>query len=267
MFHQSTYNSFNLKTLIAGLVLNSCFQYSFSEKSYSKITSYSNEAVHYSLKYGIFKIGEAHVEISFDKKCSGAYIYADAKSTGLLKLFKDIHYRFECCMDTLTGLPISDSRILIEGDYVDISTVNYDHVSKKDSSLIYSKKIDTLVVPKNIYDLLSGFYHFRANYLGDNLPLNDTVSTKTFFIDKVWDLSIIYCGKDIVKTIYGPAECLKVKPVTIIGHFFRTTDAMTIWFANKGEYIPVKFSLDFKLGTLHGIITDYTGNDIINRME
>ena len=28
-------------------------------------------------------------------------------------------------MDTLTGLPVSDSRILIEGDYVDINTVYY----------------------------------------------------------------------------------------------------------------------------------------------
>jgi hypothetical protein len=63
----------------------------------------------------------------------------DAKSSGLLKLFRDIHFRYECCMDTLTGLPITDSRILIEDDYVDINTVYYDHLSRKDSSLIYSK--------------------------------------------------------------------------------------------------------------------------------
>jgi len=249
------------------LVLFICFQYSFSEKPKSEIVYFPNERVDFSLNYGILKIGDAHIEMSFDQKCSGGFIHVDARSSGLLKLFKDIHYRYECCMDTLTGLPISDSRILIEDDYVDIGTVYYDHVSRKDSSLIYSAKRDTLAVPKNIYDLLSGFYHYRTNHLRDNLSLNYTVTTTTFFIDDIWDLTIRYCGKEIINTIYGPMECLKVKPVTVIGHFFRTSDAMTIWFANKGEFIPVKFSIDFKIGTLYGKITDYKGKNVISKLK
>jgi hypothetical protein len=246
-----------LRKLIVVLVSFIYFQYPSSEKSNSEIDYFPGESADFSLKYGIIKIGEAHLELSSDRKCAGAFIHADAKSSGLLKLIKDIHFRYESCMDTSTGLPISDSRILIEGDYVDINTVYYDHVSRKDSSLIYSKKTDTVVVPKNIYDLLSGFYHYRANYLRDNLPLNYTVNTTTFFIDNVWDLTIRYCGKDVIDTNYGPIECLKVKPVTIVGHFFRTSDAMTIWFSNNGKYIPVKFSIELKLGTLYGNITDY----------
>jgi hypothetical protein len=256
-----------LRKFILGLVSIICFQYSFSEKTNSGITYFPDETVDFSLKYGIFKVGEAHLDFSVDKKCSGAYIQADARSTGLLKLFKDIHFRYECCMDTITGLPISDSRILIEGDYVDINTVYYDHMSRKDSSLIYSKKTGTVAVPKNVYDILSGFYHYRANYLGDNLPLNHTVSTTTFFIDQIWDLTIRYCGKDIINTNYGLTECLKVKPVTIIGNFFQTTDAMTIWFTNNGKYIPVKFSIDLKLGALYGDITNYKNNNVIKKLN
>jgi hypothetical protein len=243
--------------MIAGLVSIICLQYLLSQKASLKIPYYPNETIDFSLKYGIFKIGEAHLEFGFDKKCPGAHIIAYAKSTGLVKIINNIHFRYECCMDTATGLPFSDSRILIEGDYVDINTVYYDHFSREDSSLIYSKKTGTIIVPKNIYDLLSGFYHYRANYLGDNLPLNHSVSTTTFFIDEIWDLTIRYCGKETVNTKYGPIECLKVKPVTIIGHFFRTSDAMSIWLTNNGKYIPVKFSVDLKLGTLYGNIIDY----------
>jgi len=242
-------------------------QYSFSEKSNSESTKYPYEAVDYSLKYGIIKIGEAHVELSFDQKCSGAYIHAFARSSGLFRFIKDIYYKYECCMDTTTGLPVSDSRILIEGDYIDINTVYYDHLTRKDSSTIYSINTDTVVVPKNIYDLLSGFYHYRTNYLGDNLPLNHTFSITTFFIDKIWDLTIRYCGKETIKTNYGPIECLIVKPVTVIGHFFQTSDAMTMWFANNETHIPVKFSIDFKLGTLHGIITNYKNLNINNQLK
>lgn len=256
-----------MRKFIAGLVLFICFQYSFSEKPNSEITYFPDEKVDFTLKYGIFKVGEGHLEFGFDQKCSGGYIQAYAESTGLLKLIKNIHFRYESCMDTLTGLPVSDSRILIEGDYVDISTVYYDHMSREDSSLIYSAKTDTIVVPKNIYDVLSGFYHYRTHYLGHNLPLDHTVSTTTFFIDKIWDLTIRYCGKDNINTNYGPLECLKVKPVTIIGHFFRTTDAMTIWFTDNEKYIPVKFSIDLKLGTLYGTIISYKSHSVINKLK
>jgi hypothetical protein len=252
-----------MRLLLAGLVSFICIQYSFAQKTNLVIPYYPNEAVDFTLKYGIFKVGEAHIEFSHDQKCSGAYLLAYAKSTGLLKLIKNIHFRYESCMDTVTGLPVSDSRILIEGDYVDTSTVYYDHLTRKDSSLIYSVKTDTIVGPKGIYDLLSGFYHYRANYIRDNLPLNHTVTTTTFFIDKIWDLTIRYCGKDKIRTDLGTIECLIVKPVTVIGHFFRTSDAMTIWATNDGKYVPVKFSIDFRLGTLTGYISDYKSSNIL----
>ncbi|MBN1414075.1 MAG: DUF3108 domain-containing protein [Bacteroidales bacterium] len=251
-----------MRKFLAGLISIICIQYSYSQINNTKIPYYPNEKVDFSLMYGIFKIGDAYLEFTYDKKCPGAYIHAYAANTGLVKFIKDICFIYECCMDTVTGLPISDSRVLIEGDYVDINTVYYDRLSRKDSSLVYSTKTDTVVVPKNIYDLLSGFYHYRANFLGDNLPLNHTVSTTTFFIDEVWDLTIRYCGKETIKTNYGNVECLKIKPVTIIGHFFRTSEAMTIWITNSGNYIPVKFSVELKLGTLYGYITNYRGLSI-----
>jgi hypothetical protein len=240
---------------------------SVAQKATPKVPFYPEESVDFSLKYSIFKIGEAHLVFSLNQNCLGANIIAYAESSGLMKFFKDIFFKYECCMDTVTGLPSSDSRILIEGDYIDISTVYYDHLSRNDSSLIYSLKTDTVVVPKNIYDLLSGFYRYRANYLGDNVPLDYSVSTTTFFIDNVWDLTIRYCGKDTIDTKYGSIECLKVKPVTIIGHFFRTTDAITIWFANDRYYMPVKFSIDLKLGTLVGSISDYKRTSLSYNME
>ena len=244
-----------MKIIITGILALIFLQFSSTEDKSRGIKNIEAEEVNYTLKYGIFKIGEAQVKLTYDDKCRGALIIADAKSTGIFKFIKNVHFRYECCMDTATGLPQTDSRILIEGEYADISTVYYDHLSRMDSSLVYSEKTGTLVVPKNIYDLLSGFYRYRTYYLRNNLPLHYTVKTTTFFIDKVWDLTITYYGKETIRTVYGPMECIVVKPVTVIGHFFRTSDAMTIWFADKGKYIPVKFSLDMKVGTLYGDIT------------
>ena len=245
------------KSFLAGLVSVIFLQFSFSQQASPGIRLYSDEEVDYSLRYGFFKIGEAHVEFNNSLKCNGAFIQAYARSTGLVKFIKDIFYKYECCMDVASGLPFTDSRILIEGDYIDTGTVYYDRLSRKDSTVIYSKKTGTITGPKGIYDLLSAFYYYRSNFLGNNLPLNQRITITTFFIDKVWDLIITYHGKETISTKLGPVECLKVKPVTVIGHFFRTSDAMTIWFTNDGRYIPVKFTLEFKLGTLNGIITEY----------
>ena len=256
-----------MKLVFTGLVLLFFFQYSFAQKDNSEIPRYTIEEADYSLKYGVFKIGEAHAEISYDNKCQGTFIQASAKSTGLVRLFKRIFYIFECCMDPITGFPIQDSRILIEGDYVDSSRVFYDRLSRQDSTIIFSKKTDTIVGPKIIYDLLSGVIYYRQNYLGDNLPKNHTFRLTTFFIDKVWDLRLIYFGKEIIDTKYGSIECLKVNPVTIIGHFFRTSDAMTIWFTNDERHVPVKFTLNFKLGTLYGDIIDYKSLAINNNLR
>jgi len=255
-----------MRGFLIGLVFIFCFQFSFAQGIQLNIPDYPDETVDFSVKYGIFKIGEAHIDFHIDQNCNGANIQAYARSAGIFKFFKDIFFKYECCMDTATGLPFSDSRTLIEGDYVDISTVYYDHLSREDSSLVYSLKTDTVVVPKNIFDLLSGFYNYRSNYLGSKLPPDNIVSTTTFFIDRVWDLQIRFCGKEIINTIYGPIECLKIKPLTIIGHFFRTSDAMSIWFANDGGYLPVKFSVDLKLGTLVGTISDYKSERVKYKM-
>ena len=140
-------------------------------------------------------------------------------------------------------------------------------MSREDSSLIYCIKTDTVVVPKNIYDLLSGFYRYRVKYLRNNLPVKHAVTTTTFFIDEIWDLTIRYHGKKTINTIYGPVLCLKVKPDTIVGHFFRTSDAMTIWFTNNDQHIPVKFLIELRIGTLQGIITNYERNNIKNTIN
>lgn len=256
-----------MRKYLTGFILLFYMQFSYTQVNNANIPDYADEEVDFSVKYGILKIGEAHLDFHIDQNCHGANIQVYARSTGIIKFFKDILFKYQCCMDTITGLPFSDSRILIEDDYVDISTVYYDHLSREDSSLVYSTKTDTVVVPKNIFDLLSGFYHYRTNCLNDKLPLDHTFSATTFFIDEVWDLKIRYCGKETVKTVYGPIECLKIKPVTIIGHFFHTADAMSIWLANYGRYIPVKFTVDLKLGTLVGNISGYRFEGVENKIE
>lgn len=227
------------------------------QKRNTKVPDYRHEKMHYNLKLGFFTIGEANVEFVTSMTCKGAKINAEAKSSGFVKIIKDVHYKFESCMDTLTGLPSVASRRIIEDDFSSLNTVEYFHKLRSDSSVVYSTQTDSLVVPKNIFDILTGFYHFRANGISNDLPKGHVDTVTTFFIDEVWDLIIRFAGEETIKTKYGMVKCLKFMPVTEVGRFFKTTDDMSIWVTKAGKNIPVRLEVDLKVGSLVADLESY----------
>lgn len=227
------------------------------QKQGNVIPNYPDEKMQYSLKYGFFHIGDAEIEFVSNIGCDGSTIRAEAKSSGFVKIIKDIHYKFVCCMDTVTGLPSVSSRRIIEGEFQSINEVHYNHIFRADSSVIYSEETDTLVVPKNILDILTGFYHFRANGIRSELPVGYSDTITTFFIDEVWDLIIRYAGEETIKTEFGMVKCLKFMPVTEISRFFKTNDDMTIWITANKHRIPVKVHVDLKVGSFTAELVGY----------
>ncbi len=221
------------------------------------IPYYPGEHLYYDLKVGFFTIGKADILFKGDSVPCGSFIQASAKSVGVVKFLKDIEYNFNACMDPHTGLPSTSTRIIREGEYTNNNIVHYYHTLREDSSIVYSEKIDSVVVPKNIYDILTGFFHFRSNYLYQNMPGFQTITITTFFVDEIWDLTIRYAGKETIETIYGEKECFKIMPVTEVGQFFKTENDMTIWVTNDKHLIPVKFFLDLKVGSLTATLKKY----------
>lgn len=223
----------------------------------NEIPYYPGELMSYDLRMGLITLGEAEISFVSDSINCGSFIYASAKSVGVAKFIKDIEYTFNACMDPNTGLPKTSTRIIREGEYTNNNIVYYYHDLRPDSSIVYGNKIDSLVVPKNIFDILTGFYHFRSNYLKPGAGNFGTVVIKTFFIDAIWDLTIRYAGIETIETKYGKKECLKIMPVTQVGAFFNSTDDMTIWVTNDKQMIPVKIYVDLKVGSLTADLVKY----------
>lgn len=221
------------------------------------VPNYQQEIMNYSLKIGFFNVGNATIEFITNNNCNGARIHAEAKSSGFVKMIKDIHYKFESCMDTITGLPSLASRRIIEGDFASLNEVDYYHTLRVDSSVIYSQETDSLVVPKNIFDILTGCYHFRANCITQDIPIGHADTIVTFFIDEVWDLIIRYAGEETIKTKYGMVKCLKFMPVTEVSRFFRGTDDLSIWVTKSGKNIPVRFEMNLRLGSFIAELENY----------
>ncbi len=230
--------------------------FSFSQTKY-RIPYYPGEYMKYDLKVGFFNIGESEIFFKNDSIGCGAYLHASAKSTGLIKFFKDIEYTFNTCMDQETGLPRKSKRIIREGEYYNNNEVYYYHNLREDSSIVYSEQLDSVIVPKNIFDILTGFYHFRSTFLKPGKKGFPTTTITTFFIDEIWDLTLRYAGIETIETDFGKKECMKIMPITEVGQFFDTTDDMILWVTNDRHLIPVKIWVDLKVGSLNADIVEY----------
>lgn len=214
------------------------------------VPEYKGESMHYRIKYGIFNIGVATISCLEDPSECGCILRAEAQSTGLLRIFKNLDYRFECCMDTATGLPVSAIMDLKDGHNKAYNKVWFDHFSMVDSVIIlsYTTEEKRYIVPKDIYDILTGFYHFRSSFIDESIHHGLPVVIQIFIADMLWDLRIKYSGAETINTLYGPLSCQRFISSTVVGKFFRNDDDMKIWFTNEEIPVPVRISLNLRLG-------------------
>lgn len=226
------------------------------EESY-KIPDYSGEIMHYNVRYGLLNIGKATISFTDDSLGRGHHIKAEAKSVGIVRLFKSIDYCFECCMDTITGLPINARLSLADRRYTVYNETIFDHHTREDSSIVLSQMSGMHVVPKNIHDLLTAYFCFRQNYIPITVKTGQDAVIKIYIADILWDLRLRYVGRETIKTKYGKIECLKYIPSTVAGNFFKNEDDMTVWFTDDAHHIPIRLRLNLIVGCVNGDLVEY----------
>ncbi|MCD6598865.1 MAG: DUF3108 domain-containing protein [Bacteroidales bacterium] len=226
------------------------------EESY-KVPDYFGEVMHYNVRYGILNIGRATISFTDDSLGRGHHIKAEAKSVGIVRFFKSINYCFECCMDTITGLPINASMSLADRRCRVYNETTFDHHSREDSSIVYCQMSGMHVVPKNIYDLLTAYFYFRQNHIPITVKTGQDAVMKIYIADILWDLRLKYVGRETIKTMYGKIECLKFIPSTVAGNFFKNDDDMTVWFTDDTAHIPVRLRMNLIVGAVNGDLVEY----------
>jgi hypothetical protein len=222
-----------------------------------KVPDYQGEVMHYKLKYSIFNIGSATISCLDDPSGCGHRITAEARSDGLMRLFMNLHYQLECCMDPASGLPLYSVIDLKDGRNIFHNELEFDRGSGTDSTIILSRMTGKHVLPGNIFDILTGFYHYRMNCITGHAKSGSETVIRTFYPDKPWDLRIRWAGTENLETAFGQMACYRVHPVTVVGKYFYNEDDMTIWFTRDEFHIPVQIGLNLKFGGIHGELVQY----------
>ena len=213
------------------------------------------EKLHYEVKYGLIKGGEAQMTIDLFPN-GDSYVYhvrAMAVTTGVASKFARIYDIYESYIDIKTGYPIKASRNIRENNY----TLYNEVLFFRDQNYVVSVNSGKKNVPPNTLDLLSAFYFARRHLFDQKLQKNQTIALTTYFEDKIFPVKIKYLKTEKIRTKYGKIKCMKFVPVLEQGNPFKKEDDLQVWFSDDGNYIPIKLKMSLPVGSVHAELIGY----------
>lgn len=178
-----------------------------------------------------------------------------AKTVGVFDVFQRVRDNWGTYMDTTEMVPQRFYRYIEEGKYRKNEIVNFDHknrkavVSKLDKETRKLKETVDFAVPENVQDLVSGYYYFRLLDFS-RYKRGDTISVRGFFDNELYDLQIIYEGKEVIETPIGNFNSLVFYPVIKKNKLFRSDNPVKLWISDDRNHIPLRIKANLVVGSL-----------------
>lgn len=225
------------------------------------------ETLNYKVHYGLINAAEATIVLSDDlhrvneRPCYKATV--TGRTTGSFDFFLRIRDTWRSYIDTTSILPQKFFRNIEEGNYRKKEIVDFDH--ERDMAMVESRKKDkdtprrgTYKVPDNIQDIVSGFYFLRTiNY--DQRRPGEIIKVKGFFDDKVFDMDVVYKGREVVETKAGDIRVLHLVPKMPSNKLFRGENAISVYLSDDLNKIPVLIQAEMFVGAVKVDMYQYQG--------
>jgi hypothetical protein len=226
------------------------------------------EVLSFKMTYGIFTVGKGSAQIHpkyyklNNRECFKVDIYA--KTVGMVDWVADVDDQFGAYIDTLALLPHMFYRKIREGRYRKDEQTYFDHTRKKIKVQVADKQTGKFKepleydAPPHVRDMVAGFLYLRIMDLS-RIKVNDTIVVTGFFEDEFYKLSILYKGKENIRTKVGKVRTLVFKPVMPKNQLFDGENSITAYFSDDKNRIPVKIEAQMFIGSAGVELTGYSG--------
>lgn len=215
------------------------------------------EKLEYRVHYGIITAGETIFEVKKSpyvlngRNCY--HVVGTGRSLGAFNWFFKVRDTYETYIDEKSMLPWKFIRDVYEGGFTIYDNVKFYHYKNKLTSMG-----GTFDVPAGIQDVLSAIYYFRTVDYSKYKPY-DKFPVSVFIDDKVYNLKVIYLGKEIITTELGKFRCLKFKPDLVAGTIFKEDAKMYIWVTDDENKIPLRIESEVLVGSIKADIRAISG--------
>ncbi|MCH7413711.1 DUF3108 domain-containing protein [Belliella sp. R4-6] len=246
-----------LKSVIVAIFCFASIHTGYSQQKNSAFKS--GEELTFKVTYGFFDAAEAKMKINpYVTKINERPVYkidVTGSTLGLFKLFK-VNDTWGSYLDTAKIIPLQSYRFIEEGNYRKNERVIFDH--KKGKALVHlydredTKILDTkdYSIPQNVQDIVSGFYLLRTMDL-KKYRKGDVISISGFFDKEIYNLKLIYEGKEKISTEVGEHETFKLTPIMPSNKLFRGKRPVTVWVSDDQNKIPLKIKAKLMVGALN----------------
>ena len=83
------------------------------------------------------------------------------------------------------------------------------------------------------------------------------VNLQNFFKDTVYDLDVLYHGKETIQVPAGKFECLVIEPLVKEGGLFKSEGSIIIYMTNDEAKMPVRVKTKVVIGSIDADLTNY----------
>lgn len=214
------------------------------------------EKLTFDVKYGFVTAGVASFEIPDIKRISGRNAYHvifEVNTVPSFDMFYKVRDRYETYIDVQGLFPWRFEQHIREGKYSRDFSAFFDQ--RKGKAKTSEGEYD---IPKYVNDIVSAFYYARTlDY--SNLNVGDKIPLKNFYKNKVYDLDVVYHGKETIKVDAGEFECIIVEPLVQEGGLFKSEGSILIWLSNDEAKIPIRVKTKVVVGAIDADLTSYQG--------
>jgi hypothetical protein len=151
--------------------------------------------------------------------------------------------------DNLT--PLKFVREVSEGNYKKNEYVTF---NKQENTARTSSGV--MNVPDNVQDVISILY-FARNIDYNQYKKGDKIPFNMFLDNKVYNIYVIYLGKENIRTKYGKFKAIKLKPLLVKGNVFDDEGKMTVWVTDDSNHIPVRAESPVSVGSIKVDLTQF----------
>ncbi len=214
------------------------------------------EKLTFDVKYGFVTAGIATFEIPKIKKISGRDAYHvtfEVNTVSTFDAFFKVRDRYETYIDVEGIFPWRFEQHIREGKFSRDFSAFFDQRKGKAKTSEGQYEI-----PKYVNDIVSAFFYARTlDY--SNLKVGDKIPLKNFYKDKVYDLDVVYHGKETIEVEAGKFECIMVEPLVQEGGLFKSEGSIMLWMTNDEAKMPVRVKTKVVVGAIDADLTSYKG--------
>ena len=96
-------------------------------------------------------------------------------------------------------------------------------------------------------------------WITQTMKVGDKIPLKNFYKDKVYDLDVVYHGKETIEVAAGKFDCLIVEPLVQEGGLFKSEGSIMLWMTNDDAKMPVRVKTKVVVGAIDADLTSYKG--------